>query len=175
MVAGLHGRCWFPFQQNYLLESASIPPMSAMAEFREEIEHKPPFLLPLAFALGLGALGGILMIWLRLAHGINIGFLLIGIGALCGLGTRLGGGDFSSTLLALAMVQFVVVLFVGTVEVARDLEASWLSLLLEVFMQGKFTGFLNQCVSAFFVSSASVRPLIFAYPVAWGVSRIGRD
>jgi hypothetical protein len=146
-----------------------------MAEFREEPGCKHPFLLPFAIALGLGMLGGILMIWLRLGHGYNIGLLFLGIGALCGLGTRLGGGEFSSTLLSLALVQFVVVLVVGSVEVARALDSSLLSLALEVFKQGKFTGFLNECVSAFFVSGRSVRTFMFAYLVGWGVCQLGRD
>jgi hypothetical protein len=146
-----------------------------MAEFREETESQPPFLVPLVIALGLGTLGGILMIWLRLAHGYNIGLLFLGIGALCGWGTRLGGGEFSSTLLSLALVQFLVVLVVGSVEVARLLDSSVLSLVVEVFRQGKFTGFLNECAAAFFVSGRSVNSLVFAYLAAWGIYQIGRD
>jgi hypothetical protein len=115
------------------------------------------------------------MIWLRLAHGYNIGLLFLGIGALCGWGTRLGGGEFSSTFLSLAMVQIFVVLVVGSVEVAQGLESSIISLVVEVFRQGKFSGFLNECVATFFVSGRSVKPLIFAYLAAWGIYQIGRD
>lgn len=145
-----------------------------MVTFREEIEEKPPFLIPFLLSMFLGSLGGVLMIWLRLAHDFHIGLLLLLIGALCGLGSRLTGGDFSSPILALFLVQSFVILTVGTVEIARELETSILSLILEVLAQGKFTGFINQCVAEFF-HSLSVRSLVIAYPVAYGVYRIGKD
>lgn len=149
--------------------------MASMVEFRNEVEYKSPFFLPFVFAMGLGTLGGILMIWLRLAYGIETGLLFIGIGALCGWGTRLGDGDYSSALLALALVQSMVVLVAGSVEVARDLDVSYPSLILEVMRQGKFTGLLNQCVAAFFVGGLTVKSMVFAYLAAWGVYKLGRD
>ena len=146
-----------------------------MIEFREEIICKPPFWSPFLLALGLGALGSALMIWLRLAHNYNAGLLFIGIGVLCGWGTRIKNGDFSSLLVALAILQFSILLIVGSIEIAREMETSVLAVFVAAAQQGKITELLNECLSHLFVESLSVKPLIFAYLAGYGITRIGKD
>ncbi len=158
-----------------LLAAIGVDFVAGMLSSGDVTEYKSPFWIPFLIALGIGAVGSMVMIWLRLGHGYHSGLLLILIGVLCGWGTRLGDGDFSSAIVALAVLQFSTLLIIGSVEIARETESSVIILILEVFKQGKFTGFLNDCLSNFIARTRSVQSIGFAYLAAFGVYRIGKD
>ena len=126
----------------------------------EEEEPRAPFLLPFLFAMLMGIPASGLSIAAALYSNLVLGILVVGCGALCGIGGRIGEGDFFPAFLATILHLAGTISLVTAALLVRDLDVSPLQLgYALLFEQGAMIDFANDCVTV-------AGKTFLAYPVA---------
>ncbi len=89
------------------------------------------------------------------------------VGVLCALGTRVGNGEFSSTILATSIQIIASMALIALHEIAVDLDQSMAQTAAQIVLQGHFNDFCSEAFlnSGRFGIKALPVALVLAYKI----------
>lgn len=139
----------------------------AFDDFDFTPEPMPSFWRPFILSMLFAAPVSLLWYYIATRNGLRLPFASLLVGALCALGTRIGNGEYSSTLLSATIQIFVSIMLIALHQMAEDSGQSLLQTAAQVCFQGHISDFFNE---AFWKSGQTgIRTIPFALYIAYKI------
>ena len=139
----------------------------AFDEFDFTPEPAPPFWKPFFLAMLFAAHVSFLWYYLACRNGSRLPITSALIGVLCALGTRVGNGEYSSTLLSASIQIFSAIVLIALHQMAVNLGQSMSQTASYILFQGHLSDFCNE---AFWNSGqAGIRTIPISLYIAYKI------
>jgi len=139
----------------------------AFDDFDFTPEPPPPFWWPFVLSMLFAAPVSALWYYMATRNGLRLPITSLLVGVLCGLGTRVGNGEYSSTLLSAAIQIFATISLIALHQIAEGIDQSLFQTATQICFQGHISDFCNE---AFLNSGQTgIRTIPFALYIAYKI------